>query len=120
MTHSTLLLTLGLLLAGPAGWAQGRGNDKDNDKKEHKGEKDKKYEDRDKDDERYKGRGNDDRNARGGTAMGGILGRVIFPPAGTVGPRRLEGVPRGHYPPPGECRIWYPNRPPGQQPPPLR
>lgn len=29
------------------------------------------------------------------------------------------GVPRGHLPPPGECRIWFPNRPPGQQPPPL-
>jgi hypothetical protein len=21
-------------------------------------------------------------------------------------------------PPPGECRIWFPDRPPGQQPPP--
>lgn len=29
-------------------------------------------------------------------------------------------VPPGHYPPPGECRIWYVNRPPGQQPPPRR
>ena len=27
-------------------------------------------------------------------------------------------IPRGHYPPPGECRIWYPDRPPGHQPPP--
>lgn len=27
-------------------------------------------------------------------------------------------VPRGHLPPPGECRLWYPDRPPGQQPPP--
>lgn len=27
-------------------------------------------------------------------------------------------IPPGHYPPPGECRIWYPGRPPGQQPPP--
>lgn len=33
--------------------------------------------------------------------------------------RRL-GVPKGHYPPPGECRIWYPGEPPGQQPPPAR
>lgn len=30
------------------------------------------------------------------------------------------GVPRGHYPPPGECRIWYPGTPRGQQPPPAR
>ena len=29
------------------------------------------------------------------------------------------GIPRGHLPPPGECRIWYPGQPPGQQPPPL-
>ena len=27
-------------------------------------------------------------------------------------------IPKGHYPPPGECRVWYPNRPPGHQPPP--
>lgn len=27
-------------------------------------------------------------------------------------------VPPGHMPPPGSCRIWYPNTPPGHQPPP--
>ena len=46
------------------------------------------------------------------------VGRVILPRAGTTGPRELAGVPRGQYPPPGECRVWYPNRPAGQQPPP--
>lgn len=30
---------------------------------------------------------------------------------------RLD-IPKGHYPPPGECRIWYPEQPAGQQPPP--
>ena len=50
--------------------------------------------------------------------LGGVLGRVILPRAGTAGPRELAGVPRGQYPPPGECRVWYPNRPAGQQPPP--
>jgi hypothetical protein len=27
-------------------------------------------------------------------------------------------IPKGHLPPPGECKIWFPGRPPGQQPPP--
>jgi Tfp pilus assembly protein PilF len=26
------------------------------------------------------------------------------------------GIPRGHWPPPGKCRIWFPDRPPGHQP----
>lgn len=30
------------------------------------------------------------------------------------------GIPSGHMPPPGHCRIWYPNRPAGQQPPPFK
>jgi hypothetical protein len=28
------------------------------------------------------------------------------------------GIPEGHLPPPGECRVWYPGRPAGHQPPP--
>ena len=28
------------------------------------------------------------------------------------------GIPPGHLPPPGQCRIWIPGRPPGHQPPP--
>ena len=30
------------------------------------------------------------------------------------------GVPPGHLPPPGECRVWYPGVPPGHQPPPFK
>lgn len=29
-------------------------------------------------------------------------------------------IPAGHYPPPGECRVWFPDRAPGQQPPPIK
>ena len=25
-------------------------------------------------------------------------------------------IPRSHWPPPGKCRIWFPDRPPGHQP----
>ncbi len=43
-------------------------------------------------------------------------------PAGgiTVRPRADQAfrIPPGHYPPPGQCRVWIPGRPPGQQPPP--
>jgi hypothetical protein len=33
---------------------------------------------------------------------------------------RTIRVPRGHYPPPGACRVWYVGRPPGHQPAPVR
>ncbi len=33
------------------------------------------------------------------------------------GPRKLGGVPPGHFPPKGQCRLWFPGRPPGKQPP---
>jgi hypothetical protein len=26
------------------------------------------------------------------------------------------GIPPGHLPPPGECRVWLPGEPPGHQP----
>lgn len=32
----------------------------------------------------------------------------------------IINIPKGHLPPPGHCRIWYPDREPGQQPPPQR
>ena len=112
--------------------------DYDKDRKDYDKDRRKEYE-KDRD-ERYKGgkeykdrdddRDDNDRDKRGKDGrydsryprttggVGGVLGRVILPRAGTAGPRQLAGVPKGHYPPPGECRVWYPNRPPGQQPPP--
>ena len=92
-----------------------KGNDRDKNDREDKND------DREKKDREYNENKdhNDDRNDRPtARKKTGILGRVLFPGAGTDAPRRLEGVPKGHYPPPGSCRIWYPNRSPGQQPPP--
>ncbi|MFO7721509.1 MAG: hypothetical protein R6W85_13870 [Gillisia sp.] len=55
-----------------------------------------------------------DRKQKG--KKGDIVGYVVLPRTGTVSPRKLKAVPKGHYPPPGSCKIWYPNRPPGHQP----
>jgi len=30
--------------------------------------------------------------------------------------RRAQGIPPGHLPPAGQCRVWYDNLPPGRQP----
>ena len=54
---------------------------------------------------------------------GGV--RVVQIPPGATGAvtvERVDGssfvIPPGHFPPPGACRIWYPEVPPGRQPPP--
>ena len=41
---------------------------------------------------------------------------VVYHPKGLF-PAALH-IPKGHLPRPGLCRIWFPGRPPGQQPPP--
>ena len=43
-----------------------------------------------------------------------LLGLVAAPAWG----QGRGGIPPGHMPPPGECRVWYDGRPPGHQPPP--
>jgi hypothetical protein len=60
-------------------------------------------------------------------AVSGSLLIVRIPasrPAGGITVRPAQGrafnIPPGHYPPPGQCRIWHPNRPPGLQSPPGR
>ena len=30
--------------------------------------------------------------------------------------RTSQGIPPGHMPPAGSCRVWYDHRPPGHQP----
>ena len=38
-------------------------------------------------------------------------------PAGAQGRgRNVQGIPPGHMPPPGHCRVWYDGQPPGRQP----
>lgn len=34
-------------------------------------------------------------------------------------PRRYRPIPRAYFPRPGLCRVWYPSRAPGHQPPPV-
>jgi hypothetical protein len=43
-------------------------------------------------------------------------GGPIYAPGRAASPK----IPPGHLPPPGSCRIWFPDRPPGHQPPPGR
>lgn len=141
----SFMLAAGMfLLSVPDTWAQGRGNDKkasQNEELQNKELKDKELKNKaykNKDlknkepgDKAYKNKTNkagQDRYShrehdkyegqRPAGKAGEVLGRVVLPARGVRGPRRLEGVPRGHYPPPGKCRVWYPNRPPGHQPPP--
>ena len=52
-------------------------------------------------------------------ALGLILVGVTATPLAAQGRGNSRGgIPPGHMPPPGECRVWYDGRPPGQQPPP--
>lgn len=41
--------------------------------------------------------------------------RTVVRESRPVHPAHL-GIPPGHLPPPGKCRIWVPGRPPGHQP----
>jgi hypothetical protein len=52
------------------------------------------------------------------TILGGLLvGALIVPRGPAVADDRHDfQVPRGHMPPAGKCRIWYPGTPPGRQP----
>jgi len=49
-----------------------------------------------------------------------LLIGVMASPVGAQGRGRnsvgAQGIPPGHLPPPGQCRVWYDGRPPGQQP----
>ena len=63
-------------------------------------------------------------NARIAAASGlllafGLAGCAVYAPHGHGhGGYGTPAIPKGHMPPPGECRIWIPGKPPGQQSPP--
>jgi len=56
-------------------------------------------------------------------ATGCSSGRVVVASGGSdphpsphvQGPVATLGVPPGHLPPPGQCRVWMPGAPPGHQ-----
>lgn len=100
------LLALGLAtpaaMADPSPGAMAYAKDDQGKKKDKRKDKDHKWKDDDQDrDWRYDDRDrdrdweDDHRNHRG-----------------------AQGIPPGHLPPPGECRVWYSGKPPGHQPPP--
>lgn len=45
-----------------------------------------------------------------------IMKKSEPPPSHAAHSAKTLGIPPGHLPPPGKCRIWYPGRPPGHQP----
>jgi hypothetical protein len=47
-----------------------------------------------------------------------VMSLAATAPLAAQGRGRSNGIPPGHLPPPGECRVWYDGRPPGHQPPP--
>lgn len=47
---------------------------------------------------------------------GGTSAPAAPPPAPRASTAAKLGIPPGHLPPPGQCRVWVPKRPPGHQP----
>jgi hypothetical protein len=48
-----------------------------------------------------------------------VLAGLVSVPLAAQGRYGNQGIPPGHLPPAGMCRVWYDNLPPGHQPPPM-
>ena len=83
-----------------------RDKDKDKDKDERKKNKDEYKKDKD-----YNKQDKDRRKDWDKDDDGKEVTERLFP-------LRALGIPKGHLPPPGECKIWIPGKPAGQQGPP--
>ncbi len=47
-----------------------------------------------------------------------VAARRVEPVARRSSTAATLGIPPGHLPKPGKCRVWHPGEPPGHQPPP--
>lgn len=106
MNMNTSSFHIGLCLAFVLSWSS-HGVLADEGKDESKGKERRYSESRDKDDRKHR----DERRRKEDRGE-----RRYFHEHGYTNLR----IPEGHLPPPGECRVWYPGKPPGQQPPPVR
>ena len=49
-------------------------------------------------------------------AVTATIATFLLPSAASADPGdKNRAIPKGHLPPPGECRVWIPGVPPGQQ-----
>lgn len=56
------------------------------------------------------------RNAAAALILIGLVAVPLGAQGRSRGGDRAKGIPPGHLPPAGACRVWYDGRPPGQQP----
>jgi len=47
-----------------------------------------------------------------------LLAMIVVSGCVVVDDPRQANIPPGHMPPPGQCRVWHPDRRPGHRPPP--
>ncbi|KHL26380.1 hypothetical protein PK98_07980 [Croceibacterium mercuriale] len=91
-----LATALAAMIVAPAAAAPGKGQSGRGNSEHH--------ERWDRDDRRGNDRRDDHRDYRGGDRRD------------DRGPRGGRGIPPGHIPPAGQCRVWFDDRPPGHQP----